>query len=224
MNSVIIVAGGKGLRMGGELPKQFIAIGSKPVLMHTIEAFYEYDQQMNIIVVLPSSFRDYWQQLCNENRFEIPHIIADGGESRFHSVKNGLKFVHEGIVAVHDGARPFVSKALISRIFQLANTHSAVIPVTDVTDSLRQINDDNQSNIIDRSKIKQVQTPQVFDYHTLADAYETEYCNTFTDDASVVEHKGTSIHLTQGEITNIKITTPFDLEIAEVILNRHNRP
>ncbi len=217
--NVIIVAGGKGLRMGQELPKQFIAIKGKPILMHTIESFYNADAKTNIIVVLPQSFIDYWSNICKEYNFDILHTIAIGGETRFHSVKNGLSYVTEGIVAVHDGARPFASSVLINKLFNEAILHKAVIPVTDVTDSLREMTDENNSKIIDRSKIKQVQTPQVFNYDVLEKAYQLKYSEIFTDDASVVEKYGVNIHFVQGETTNIKITTPFDLEIANVILD-----
>ena len=219
MNNVIIVAGGKGLRMGIDLPKQFIPIGGKPILMHTREAFYNYDPDINIILVLPSTHQVYWKELCYEYAFSIPYRIAYGGETRFHSVKNGLLHVNMGTVAVHDGARPFVSKELISRCFNEAKKHKAVIPVINPTDSLREMIDKNRSKIIDRSKIRSVQTPQVFDADLLKEAYLHEYNDTFTDDASVVEAMGVNIHLVEGEITNIKVTTPLDLKIAELILN-----
>ena len=217
--NVIIVAGGKGLRMGQELPKQFIAIKEKPILMHTLESFYNADAKTNIIVVLPQSFIDYWSNICKKYNFDIPHTIAIGGETRFHSVKNGLSYVKDGFVAVHDGARPFASSTLINKLFNEAILHKAVIPVTDVTDSLREMTDENNSKIIDRSKIKQVQTPQVFNYEVLEKAYQLKYSEIFTDDASVVEKYGVNIHLVQGETSNIKITTPFDLEIANIILD-----
>jgi len=224
MNNVIIVAGGKGLRMGNELPKQFIAIGGKPVLMHTIEAFYNFDNNINIIVVLPTDYQEYWKRTCKEYSFGIAHIIADGGETRFHSVKNGLSFVGNGLVAVQDGARPFASTQLIGRTFNSAETYKAVIPVIDATDSLREITGINTSRIIDRNRIKLVQTPQVFDAGVLKKAYQTEYKDTFTDDASVAEASGVNIYLEKGETNNIKITTPFDLEIANVILKQKYTP
>lgn len=217
--NVIIVAGGKGLRMGGELPKQFLVIGDKPILMHTIEAFYKFDQNMNIVVVLPLMFQHYWLKICGEYGFNIKHTIADGGETRFHSVKNGLSHVQAGIVAVHDGARPFVSVDLIKDVFDLAKTYKAVIPVIDVVDSLRQITEKG-SKIIDRSQIKQVQTPQVFTVSVLKKAYKAEYTDAFTDDASVVESSKQKIYLTKGDTYNIKITTLFDLEVAKIILRR----
>lgn len=219
-NSVIIVAGGKGLRMGSELPKQFISIGGKPVLMRTIEAFYVFDNSMNIILVLPVSHQDYWRKLCTEYKFSIPHKIADGGDTRFHSVKNGLSFIDkERIVGVQDGVRPFGSLEMIKRCFATAEFYPAVIPVINSTDSLRELQGDGHSKIIDRSKIRLVQTPQVFHVDVLKKAYDTDYKDSFTDDASVVEAMGVAIHLVEGEVTNIKITTPLDLKIGELIAN-----
>lgn len=217
-NNVIIVAGGKGLRMGSDLPKQFIPIGGKPVLMHTIESFYSFDKSMNIILVLPVSHQDYWKGLCDEYGFKVPHRIASGGETRFHSVKNGLVLVEEGVVAVQDGVRPFASKEMIKRCFDAVKHFDAVIPVIDSTDSLREMTDAENSRIIDRSRIRLVQTPQVFSPEVLKKAYQTEFKETFTDDASVVEAAGGHVHLVKGEITNIKITTPLDLKIGELIL------
>lgn len=219
-NNVIIVAGGKGLRMGNELPKQFIAIEGKPILMHTIEAFYSFDRRMNIVVVLPADFIDYWHKTCREHDFKIYHTIVSGGETRFHSVKNGLEQVQQGLVAVHDAARPLVSVSLIDRAFQEAAIHKAVIPVIDVADSLRRMIDGTESEIIDRSDIKQVQTPQVFKCHMIKEAYKVDFNPSFTDDASVVESNGGKIHLIEGERQNVKITTPFDLEIAEFIISK----
>lgn len=217
-NNVVIVAGGKGLRMGSDLPKQFIPIGGKPVLMHTLEAFHSFDENMRIILVLPPSHQDYWKQLCVEYQFNILHQIADGGETRFHSVKNGLALVEDGVVAVQDGVRPFASKEMIARCFDALADFDAAIPVIDSTDSLREMIDEEGSKIIDRSKIRLVQTPQVFKTVVLKKAYEVAFNNTFTDDASVVEADGVHVHLVKGEVTNIKITTPLDLKIGELIL------
>lgn len=216
--NVIIVAGGKGLRMGNDLPKQFIPIGGKPVLMRTIEAFYRFDQDINIILVLPVSHQDYWKSLCEEYNFSIEHLIANGGETRFHSVKNGLALVTDGLVGVQDGVRPFGSVEMIKRCFDAAREYPAVIPVIDSTDSLREVVDEDKSRIVDRSKIWLVQTPQVFDVNVLKKAYQTDFKETFTDDASVVEAMGVDVHLVKGEVTNIKITTPLDLKIGELII------
>ena len=193
----LIVAGGKGLRMGGELPKQFLPIGGKPVLMRTLEAFYAYNPEIHIILVLPHSQQSYWTELCAEHSFSLPHTVADGGETRFHSVKNGLAHViTPGLVGVHDGVRPFVSREVIARCYELAAEKKAVIPVIDV-----------------------VQTPQVFDADLLKQAYEQPYTSFFTDDASVVEAMGASVYLAAGNRENIKITTPFDLKIAAALLD-----
>lgn len=217
--NVIIVAGGKGLRMGNDLPKQFIPIGGKPVLMRTIEAFYRFDRDINIILVLPVSHQDYWKSLCEEYNFSIEHTIANGGETRFHSVKNGLALVADGLVGVQDGVRPFGSVEMIKRCFDAAEEeYPAVIPVIDSTDSLREVVDEDKSRIVDRSKIRLVQTPQVFDVNVLKKAYQTDFKETFTDDASVVEAMGVNVHLVKGEVTNIKITTPLDLKIGELII------
>ncbi len=219
---IIIVAGGKGLRMGCELPKQFIPLCGKPVLMHTIEAFYRYDNAIDIILVLPVSHQAYWKELCNEYVFDIPHRIANGGETRFHSVESGLSLVDEGYVGVHDGVRPFASTELIGRCFNEAICRKAVIPVVHSTDSLREMIDEQGSRIIDRSRIRLVQTPQVFAADLLKDAYKQPYSDLFTDDASVVESIDVKIALAEGESTNIKITTPIDLKVGELILNERS--
>ncbi len=215
----LIVAGGKGLRMGGELPKQFLPIGNeRPVLMYTIEAFYNYDNNISLILILPTSQQKYWKELCEKHNFLIPHQIANGGETRYHSVKSGLEFVTDnGVVGVHDGVRPFVSAKVIDKCFTLAKEHKAVIPVTDVVETIRQI-DNNASHTVNRDHYKLVQTPQVFDCKVLKQAYQQPYNKTFTDDASVVEAIGVSVYLTEGNQENIKITTPFDLKIANALL------
>jgi 2-C-methyl-D-erythritol 4-phosphate cytidylyltransferase len=217
MNNVIIVAGGKGLRMGGDFPKQFIAIDSVPILIRTIDAFYNFDNQIKIIVVLPASFKEHWQRMCKGYGFSIKHEIVNGGDTRFESVKNGLTLIESGWVAVHDAVRPFASKALISECFRQAAIHKAVVPVVEVVDSMRELTGDEGSRIVDRSRYRLIQTPQVFDADLLKKAYEQPFNDAFTDDASVVEAYGHPVHLVDGERTNIKITTPFDLTLAEVI-------
>ncbi|MDL2299114.1 2-C-methyl-D-erythritol 4-phosphate cytidylyltransferase [Bacteroides sp. OttesenSCG-928-E20] len=215
----LIVAGGKGLRMGSELPKQFLPIGTgQPVLMHTIRAFYTYDTDIHIILVLPQSQQTYWKHLCQEHGFDIPHSIANGGETRYHSVKNGLSFVQEpGVIGIHDGVRPLVSQDVISRCYALAQEHKAVVPVVDVVETVRQLQE-TSSRTVDRNLYKLVQTPQVFCSDLLLKAYEQEYKEAFTDDASVVEEMGIPVYLTSGNRENIKITTPFDLKIANALL------
>lgn len=215
---VLIVAGGKGLRMGGEQPKQFLPLKGRPVLMHTLEQFYRSDVAMEIILVLPHEQQNYWKQLCEEHHFTIKHRVADGGESRFHSVKNGLSLIETpSIVGVHDGVRPFVSVDVINRCYELALTKEAVVPVVDVVDTVRHITK-NGSETVDRSAYKLVQTPQVFNADLLLKGYEQAYSSAFTDDASVVEAMGVKVALTPGNRENIKLTTPFDLKVAEALL------
>lgn len=218
----IIVAGGKGLRMGHDLPKQFIPIGGKPVLMHTLEKFYAADAGMKLVLVLPEAQQDYWKTLCREYAFSLPHTIANGGETRFHSVKNGLEKAFQlisgdAIVGIHDGVRPFVSLDVIRNCYALAELHKAVIPVVDVHETIREIENDH-SKTVDRSLYRLVQTPQVFQSAILLSAYQQSYTSQFTDDASVVEAAGVTISLTDGNRENIKITTPFDIAIAEALL------
>lgn len=214
----IIVAGGRGSRMGSELPKQFLPIGGKPVLMHTLEAFYNYNAQVQLILALPVDQQTYWAQLCSEHHFTIPLQVVDGGETRFHSVLHALSFVEgDGLVAVHDGVRPFVHPDTIDRCFASAFEHGAAIPVVDVVDSMRKVSGET-SKAVSRADYRLVQTPQVFDITLLKDAYHQPYQPSFTDDASVVEAFGHDIALTAGNRENIKITTPFDLIIAEALL------
>ncbi|ERI81152.1 2-C-methyl-D-erythritol 4-phosphate cytidylyltransferase [Bacteroides pyogenes F0041] len=215
----IIVAGGRGLRMRSELPKQFLPVGGKPVLMHTIEVFRHYDTSLQIILVLPKDQQNFWKKLCRECAFEVEHQLADGGETRFHSVKNGLAFVQEpGLVAVHDGVRPFVSLEVIRRCYDLAAKRKAVIPVVDVFETLRVVTKDG-SRTVNRAEYKLVQTPQVFDAELLKRAYMQDFNPIFTDDASVVEAMNIPVSLTEGNRENIKITTPFDLKIGTALLH-----
>lgn len=218
MNNVIIVAAGMGIRMGHDLPKQFLEILNKPILMHSIEVFYKFDPTINIVVALHSNYREYWQNLCIKHNFTIKHVIVNGGATRFDSVKNALMHVSDGMVAVHDGARPLVSTELIKKCFELSVQHKAVIPALKVTDSLRKLDKAQISKPVDRSEYRTVQTPQVFDVHLLRMSYQMPYKDTFTDDASVVEASGNYIHLVEGESRNIKITNPIDLKLAEFLL------
>lgn len=238
---IIIVAGGKGLRMGGDVPKQFLSIGGLPVLMHTIRAFRSYNDAMRIILVLPKAQQEYWKELCEEYSFYEPVMLADGGETRFHSVKNGLDMIpddDDGIVGVHDGVRPFPSGGTIYRAVKEAEKTGAAVPVVPVVDTLRHLfkvevpeemyETDWQSSFVlggeihsatvQRDEYRIVQTPQVFGVQVLKKAYRQEYKPEFTDDASVVEHDGHEVALVEGNRENIKITTPFDLAVAEAIL------
>lgn len=215
---VIIVAGGKGLRMGGDLPKQFLPLGGKPILMHTLEAFRKYDEEMQIILVLPRQQQAYWKKICSELHFSLEHAIADGGETRFHSVKNGLALVTApGWVGVHDGVRPFVSQEVIARCYELATHKRAVIPVIDMVETVRHLIPSG-SETVDRNDYKLVQTPQVFETGLLKQAYSQEFNPFFTDDASVVEAMGVPVFLAEGNRENIKITTPFDLKVSSALL------
>lgn len=217
-HTALIVAGGKGLRMGSELPKQFLPIGGKPVLMHTLEAFHRFDSGIDLILVLPEEQQGYWKQLCEKHRFTIRHLIVNGGETRFHSVKNGLALVSGGgLVGVHDGVRPFVSQEVIRRCYDRAATEKAVIPVVDVVDTVRQVTESG-SRTVNRDDYKLVQTPQVFDADLLRRAYAQDFKPFFTDDASVVEAMGVPVDLVEGNRENIKITTPFDLKIATALV------
>ena len=217
--TALIVAGGKGLRMGSELPKQFLPIGGKPVLMHTLEAFHRFDKRMQLILVLPREQQGFWRELYETHGFNIRHEIADGGETRFHSVKNGLALINGigGMVGVHDGVRPFVSQEVIARCFREAAVRKAVIPVIDVVETVRHLTGSG-SETVNRNDYKLVQTPQVFDADLLRRAYEQEFTPFFTDDASVVEAMGVPVHLVEGNRENIKITTPFDLKVASALL------
>jgi 2-C-methyl-D-erythritol 4-phosphate cytidylyltransferase len=212
----IIVAGGKGLRMGAEVPKQFLPIKGKPVLLHTLQAFHDFDPELQLIVVLPAEQQDIWKALCLEHGCNIVHQIASGGETRFHSVKNGLALVPDNadaVVGVHDGVRPFVSQEVLQRCYSLAEEQKAVIPVVPVVETLRKLN----TGTVPRSDYRLVQTPQVFNVALLKQAYEQPYTDAFTDDASVVEAMGIQVTLTEGNRENIKITTPFDLKLAEIL-------
>ncbi|MEI8084627.1 MAG: 2-C-methyl-D-erythritol 4-phosphate cytidylyltransferase [Paludibacter sp.] len=215
----IIVAGGKGERMQTDIPKQFIEIQGKPILMHTIEAFTRFDVTMQIILVLPLSQIDFWKELCIKHDFKVIHQIVVGGKTRFESVRNGLTAVKSPVcVAVHDGVRPLVSTETIARCFDVAEQFGNAIPVVDLVDSIRQTTK-NGSISVDRKAYKLVQTPQVFDADLLKNAYEQDFSEFFTDDASVVENLGTMINLVDGNRENIKITTSFDLLLAEVLIN-----
>ena len=217
---VIIVAGGKGLRMGTDIPKQFLPIGGKPVLMRTLERFREYSPTLQIILVLPKAQQNYWRQLCQEYHFKVDYQLADGGETRFHSVQHGLSLIPddaEGVVGVHDGVRPFPSIEVISNCYKTAREKKAVIPVIPVVETVRHIIGES-SETVPRNDYRLVQTPQTFDIQLLKAANRQPYNDGFTDDASVVESYGHSITLVEGNRENIKITTPFDLKIAETLI------
>lgn len=213
---IIIVAGGKGLRMGSDIPKQFLPIGGKPVLMHTIERFHHFSEALQIILVLPKAQQAYWHGLCEQYQFDVPYLLADGGETRFHSVQHGLALIPDdaqGVVGVHDGVRPFPAIDVIRRCYDTARTAKAVIPVTPVVETLRHITEGTKP----RGDYRLVQTPQTFDIQLLKAANRRPFSEAFTDDASVVESYGHAITMVEGNRENIKITTPFDLAIAETL-------
>ena len=252
MDYIIIVAGGKGLRMGSDIPKQFLPIGGKPVLMRTIERFREYSAELRIILVLPEAQQDYWRQLCKEYDFPTPvttplpqkegagswsYQLANGGETRFHSVQNGLAIIPddaEGVVGVHDGVRPFPSIEVIRNCYETAREKKAVIPVVPIVETVRHLTGGLspceadrtsqgvcppvRSETVPRSDYRLVQTPQCFDIQLLKAANRQPYNDGFTDDASVIEAFGHAVTLVDGNRENIKITTPYDLKIAEVLI------
>ena len=220
MDYIIIVAGGKGLRMGSDIPKQFLPIGGKPVLMRTLERFREYSPTLQIILVLPKAQQDYWHKLCKDYDFKVEYVLADGGETRFHSVQNGLAKIPddaEGVVGVHDGVRPFPSIDVIRNCYETARTAKAVIPVIPVVETVRHLQG-NTSETVPRNDYRLVQTPQTFDIQLLKAANKQPYNDGFTDDASVVEAFGFNITLVDGNRENIKITTPYDMKIAEILI------
>ncbi len=228
MDYIIIVAGGKGLRMGADIPKQFLPVGGKPVLMRTLERFREYAADLQIILVLPKAQQDYWRELCQQYHFDVEYTLANGGETRFHSVQNGLALVPddaEGVVGVHDGVRPFPSVEVIRNCYETARTAKAVIPVIPIVETVRHLVSESnvqRSITVPRGDYRLVQTPQTFDIQLLKAANRQPYNDGFTDDASVVEAYGFDITLVEGNRENIKITTPFDMTIAEALLNNNN--
>ena len=228
MDYIIIVAVGKGLRMGSDIPKQFLPIGGKPVLMRTLERFREYSAELQIILVLPEAQQAYWRELCKQYNFPLPlegaggglYQLANGGQTRFHSVQNGLAKVPDdaqGVVGVHDGVRPFPSIEVIKNCYETARTKKAVIPVIPVVETVRHL-EGEKSVTVPRGDYRLVQTPQTFDIQLLKAANRQPYNDGFTDDASVVESYGYEITLVEGNRENIKITTPYDLKIAEVLI------
>lgn len=219
MNTFIITAGGIGKRMGSKIPKQFIDIGSKPVLMHTIAVFYEYDQASQIIITLPKEWWGFWEELCEKHQFKIEHEIVEGGKERFHSIQNALRKSKGEIIGIHDGVRPYASKDCIDRAIQSARKNGSGVPVLAVKESIRQ-GDFSESHALNRDSIFTVQTPQCFRKEILESSYAVNYVKSFTDDASVVENNGIKIQLVEGNEQNIKITTPFDLRLAQAFIKK----
>jgi len=218
----VIVAGGSGSRMGTDTPKQFLPIGNAPILMHTIKRFFTSTEHVNIILVLPTEQMDRWHQLCEKYSFSIPHLIIAGGNNRFQSVKNGLNSIigeTEGLVAIHDGVRPFISKRIIEESYNVAENKGNAVAAVEMKDSIRLVeNGINKS--VNRAHYKIIQTPQTFQIQQIKEAFNKATNMNFTDDASVAEAAGFSIELIEGAYENIKITTPEDLAMAETILKK----
>ncbi|MET3979467.1 2-C-methyl-D-erythritol 4-phosphate cytidylyltransferase [Mucilaginibacter sp. UYP25] len=217
----VIVAGGSGSRMQSVLPKQFIELCGEPVLMHTIRAFKDSNSSPQIILALHTSYHELWSELCRKHSFSIPHTIIAGGETRFHSVKNAIDTIEDenALIAVHDAVRPLVSTTIIDEAYQCAFSQGTAVTAVKSRDSIRQVNN-GVSTSINRDNIYLVQTPQTFQSEILKKAYEQPYTNNFTDDASVVEQSGVAITLIEGSYSNIKITFPEDITIAEALINK----
>ena len=216
MNKVaLIVAGGKGVRMNSKISKQFLILQGLPVLMHTIKQFADLDE---IFLVLPRSEFNYWNILCEKYHFNVAHVLVNGGESRFHSVKNGLdKIDNNSIVAIHDGVRPLISKNLIAKLISKAKKGTGVIPIIPIKDSIRKVEGPNSLSI-NRNNLYRIQTPQCFLSSDIKDAYKQKFSQKFTDDAVVLENKEGKIKTVTGEEQNIKITTKKDLLVAEIFM------
>jgi 2-C-methyl-D-erythritol 4-phosphate cytidylyltransferase len=216
--SVIITAGGIGKRMNSSLPKQFILMFEKPILMYTIECFYHFDPKCQILITLPEDWKEYWEELVTEHEFKVPHRVVSGGDERYHSIKNALQYCYGDYVAVHDGVRPLVSEETIKRCLQKLRKMDAVIPIHTIAESLREKDGRGGTKAVDRSKFLIVQTPQCFKREVLEAAYNLPYHAAITDDASLVEGAGFKITTVEGNPENIKITTQADLKYAELFL------
>ncbi|MFK7787175.1 MAG: 2-C-methyl-D-erythritol 4-phosphate cytidylyltransferase [Crocinitomicaceae bacterium] len=215
--SVIITAGGIGRRMRSSLPKQFILVNQKPILMYTIKIFYDYDPKIEILLTLPEDWRNYWEDLLREHDFKIPHRVVSGGKERYDSIKNALSQCRGKLIAVHDGVRPLVELDTIRHCFDEAEKSGAVIPVVSIAESLRKKNALG-TEIVNRKDFLIVQTPQCFQREVLLGAYENPYHEGITDDASLVEEAGHPIETIIGNESNIKITTQSDLKYAGMFL------
>jgi len=215
----VIVAGGTGTRMGGNVPKQFMQLNGKPILYYTLKTFLETYDDLQVILVLPADHTEMGREIIDA-WFDAERIrVTIGGETRFHSVKNGLQLVEEdSIIFVHDGVRCLVSKDLIQRCYKMAVETGTAIPAISSRDSVRIVSEEC-NDAIDREKVMLVQTPQTFHSKILLPAYQIDYKDKFTDEASVVEAFGLKLSLVEGEESNIKITRPQDLLVAEVLIN-----
>lgn len=218
----LIVAGGKGTRIKSSLPKQFIEINGKPILLHTLEAFYRYSEKVSVVLVLPEDDFGLWEMICKKFNFNKPLLLQKGGDTRFQSVRNGLdQMSGEGLVAIHDGVRPLVSEDIIGASFRLAAIHQCAVAAVRLKESIRMTDQDN-TKAMDRSRFRMIQTPQTFNLQLIKKAYRMKEDPSLTDDASVAEREGHIISLFEGSYENIKVTTAEDLVIAESLMRNRN--
>ena len=214
--AVIFVAGGTGSRMGSPLPKQFLTLNNTPILIHTLRNFYSFNRNFEMVVVMHHDYISFWKDLCLQFEDVPEHTVVAGGEERFHSVKNGIEAVSSDVkhIAIHDAVRPLVSHETLTRCFNALNEHNAVVPATPINDSIREVHGVLNKSV-DRSLYKRIQTPQCFESTMLKEAYSKPFSPLFTDDASVVEANDHSVFLVEGNLENIKITSPIDLIVGE---------
>ncbi len=221
--TIIIVAGGQGMRFNSEKPKQFLYIRERPILMHTIDLFHYYDRKMQIILGIAENYFSYWESVCEQFHFDVPYILSPGGETRYHTVRNALPEIKKGnLVGIHDAVRPLIYKSTIDRCYEAAEKSGAAIPCVPVHNTIREVTKEG-SRWVDREKLRAVQTPQVFQYDVLMKGYEQEYSESFTDDASIVEKAGYPVTLVEGNTENIKITEPEDMVFAEAVFEYYKK-
>ncbi|WP_075349777.1 2-C-methyl-D-erythritol 4-phosphate cytidylyltransferase [Algoriphagus marinus] len=220
--AAILVAGGKGTRMGGTVAKQYMPVGGRPILMRTLDVFYKEDSTIDLILVLPEPDFTLWADLCLAYDFDIPHRVVAGGNSRFQSVRNGLLNLKSDtvLVAIHDGVRPFVSPSVIRKSYEEAAKSGSAIAVVPLKDSIRKLTDEGKSFFQERQYFRLVQTPQTFQVEKIKKAFEVPELQQFTDDATVYEHQGWQVSLISGNPENIKITSPEDMDYAEFLASR----
>ncbi|WP_026945285.1 2-C-methyl-D-erythritol 4-phosphate cytidylyltransferase [Algoriphagus marincola] len=222
--AAVLVAGGRGTRMGAPISKQYLPIAGLPILMHTLSVFHQVDSATELILVIPKDDFAYWKELCDKFQFQIPHQLVAGGNSRFQSVKNGISAIsfEEGLVAIHDGVRPFVNESVIQESFDKAAETGSAVAVIALKDSIRKLTDDGKNFYQERQYFRLVQTPQTFDLKRIRKAFQVTELPQFTDDASVYEHQGWEVTLISGNPENIKITTPEDMDYAAYLAERRN--
>jgi 2-C-methyl-D-erythritol 4-phosphate cytidylyltransferase len=219
MNALVVVAGGSGRRMGGTIPKQYLDLNGKPLIIHTLDRFFEYDREMQVVLVMAGGHRKFWDVISLSYERGTGIVVARGGETRYDSVKNGLQYIEDGmVVGIHDAVRPLVSIETIDRCYRAAAESGSGIPVVDMDDSVRMVSGSGESTHLDRSRLKRVQTPQVFRSERIKRAYDQTCDPSFTDDASVYESLFKPVTLVEGNAENIKITSPIDLRLASLIL------